>query len=64
MEDQDYLGEIEILQDYLEKVRTILKPGCTREILKAAISSIASVNDVLKVMSVPLNAERPLYHFN
>ncbi|CAN6217226.1 unnamed protein product [Urochloa humidicola] len=64
IEDQDYLGDIEILQDYLNKVRTILKPGCSREILKAAISSMASVNDVLKVMSAPLNAELPLYHFN
>ncbi|CAN6204095.1 unnamed protein product [Urochloa humidicola] len=64
IEDQDYLGDIKILQDYLDKVRTILKPGCSREILKAAISSMASVNDVLKVMSAPLNAELPLYHFN
>lgn len=64
IEGHDYLGDIEILQDYLEKVRTILKPGCSREILKAAISSMASVNDVLKVMSAPLNAELPLYHFN
>ncbi|CAN6224029.1 unnamed protein product [Urochloa humidicola] len=64
IEDQDYLGDIEILQDYLDKMRTILKPGCSREILKAAISSMASVNDVLKVMSAPLNAELPLYHFN
>ncbi|OEL25370.1 Pyrophosphate--fructose 6-phosphate 1-phosphotransferase subunit alpha [Dichanthelium oligosanthes] len=64
MEGQDYLGDIEILQDYLEKLRTILKPGCSREVLKAAISSMASVNDVLKVMSAPLNAELPLYHFN
>ncbi|RLM86538.1 pyrophosphate--fructose 6-phosphate 1-phosphotransferase subunit alpha-like [Panicum miliaceum] len=64
IEGQDYLGDIEILQDYLEKVRIILKPGCSREILKAAISSMASVNDVLKVMSAPLNAELPLYHFN
>nr|TKW32517.1 hypothetical protein SEVIR_2G172700v2 [Setaria viridis] len=64
IEGHDYLGDIEILQDYLNKVRTILKPGCSREILKAAISSMSSVNDVLKVMSAPLNAELPLYHFN
>ncbi|KAL6838988.1 hypothetical protein ACP4OV_031215 [Aristida adscensionis] len=64
MEDQDYLGDIKILQDYMEKLRTILRPGCSREILKAAISSIASVNDVLKVMSTPLSAELPLYQFN
>ncbi|WVZ64287.1 hypothetical protein U9M48_013832 [Paspalum notatum var. saurae] len=64
IEGQDYLGDIETLQDYLDKVKTILKPGCSREILKAAISSIASINDVLKVMSAPLNTELPLYHFN
>ncbi|XP_066399221.1 pyrophosphate--fructose 6-phosphate 1-phosphotransferase subunit alpha-like isoform X2 [Miscanthus floridulus] len=64
IEEQDYLGDIEILQAYLDKVRTILKPGCSREILKASISSIASVNNVLKFMSAPLNTELPLYHFN
>ncbi|GJN03252.1 hypothetical protein PR202_ga20675 [Eleusine coracana subsp. coracana] len=64
IENQDYMGDIEILKDYLSKVRTILKPGCSREILKAAISSMASVTDVLTVMSHPLNAELPLYHFN
>jgi len=64
IEEQDYLGDIEILQAYLDKVRTILKPGCSREILKASISSIASVNDVLKFMSAPLNTELPLYHFS
>ncbi|GJN34254.1 hypothetical protein PR202_gb22901 [Eleusine coracana subsp. coracana] len=64
IEEQDYLGDIKILQDYLDKLRILLKPGCSREILRAAISSIESANDVLKVMSVPLNAELPLYNFN
>ncbi|KAL6643356.1 hypothetical protein ACP70R_019021 [Stipagrostis hirtigluma subsp. patula] len=64
IEDQDYLGDIKILQDYIDKVRTILKPGCSREVLKAAVSSMASVNDVLRAMSGPLNAELPLYHFS
>lgn len=41
----------------------MVKPGCSREILKAAISSMVSVTDVLTVMSHPLNAELPLYHF-
>lgn len=45
------------------QVRTMVKPGCSREILKAAISSMVSVTDVLTVMSHPLNAELPLYHF-
>ncbi|KAL6643402.1 hypothetical protein ACP70R_018959 [Stipagrostis hirtigluma subsp. patula] len=64
IEDQDYLGDIKILQDYIDKVRKILKPGCSREVLKAAISSMASVNDVLRAMSGPLSAELPLYHFS
>jgi diphosphate-dependent phosphofructokinase len=45
-------------------LRTLLKPGCSREILKAAISSIESANDVLRVMSAPLNAELPVYQFS
>ncbi|EEC84297.1 hypothetical protein OsI_30782 [Oryza sativa Indica Group] len=64
VEDQDYLGDIELLQDYLEKVRNIVKPGCSREILKAAISSMSSVKDVLKVMSAPFYAELPLFNLN
>ncbi|KAM0941547.1 putative diphosphate--fructose-6-phosphate 1-phosphotransferase [Dioscorea sansibarensis] len=50
-EDQDYMGRIKLLQEYLEKVRSIVKPGCSQEILKAALSSMASVTDVLTVMS-------------
>ncbi|XP_052168609.1 pyrophosphate--fructose 6-phosphate 1-phosphotransferase subunit alpha-like isoform X1 [Oryza glaberrima] len=64
VEDQDYLGDIKLLQDYLEKVRNIVKPGCSREILKAAISSMSSVKDVLKVMSAPFYAELPLFNLN
>uniref|UniRef100_A0A0E0QHR6 Pyrophosphate--fructose 6-phosphate 1-phosphotransferase subunit alpha n=1 Tax=Oryza rufipogon TaxID=4529 RepID=A0A0E0QHR6_ORYRU len=64
IENQDYMGDIEILKDCLSKVRTMVKPGCSREVLKAAISSMLSVTDVLTVMSHPLNAELPLYHFN
>jgi len=64
IEDQDYMGDIEMLKLYVDKVRTIVKPGCSRDTLKAAISSMISVTDVLTVMSHPLNAELPLYHFN
>uniref|UniRef100_A0A0D9XC75 Phosphofructokinase domain-containing protein n=1 Tax=Leersia perrieri TaxID=77586 RepID=A0A0D9XC75_9ORYZ len=64
VEDQDYLGDIEILQEYMEKVKNIVKPGCSREILKAAISSMSSVKDVLKVMSAPFDAELPLFNLN
>ncbi|WRX30263.1 hypothetical protein QQP08_022750 [Theobroma cacao] len=93
VEDQDYMGRIKKLQEYLEKVfylylcmkyiflaldigfcsiatamavifsygtppyvhvfqvRTIVKPGCSQEVLKAALSVMASVTEVLSVMS-------------
>ncbi|XP_039116361.1 pyrophosphate--fructose 6-phosphate 1-phosphotransferase subunit alpha [Dioscorea cayenensis subsp. rotundata] len=50
-DDQDYMGRIKLLQEYLEKVRSIVKPGCSQEILKAALSAMSSVTDVLTVMS-------------
>ncbi|PKU63381.1 Pyrophosphate--fructose 6-phosphate 1-phosphotransferase subunit alpha [Dendrobium catenatum] len=53
VEDQDYMGRIKKLQNYLDKVRCIVKPGCSPEILKAALSSMASVTEVLTVMSTP-----------
>ncbi|KAI6688535.1 hypothetical protein NL676_025363 [Syzygium grande] len=53
VEDQDYMGRIKKLQEYLDKVRTIVKPGCSPEVLKAALSSMASVTEVLSVLSAP-----------
>ncbi|KAJ8772544.1 hypothetical protein K2173_027721 [Erythroxylum novogranatense] len=51
VEDQDYMGRIKELQEYLEKVRAIVKPGCSQEVLKAALSVMASVTEVLSAMS-------------
>ncbi|KAK1287955.1 hypothetical protein QJS10_CPB19g00949 [Acorus calamus] len=34
-------------------VRKIVKPGCSQEVLKAALSAMASVTDVLSVISAP-----------
>ncbi|KAE8719460.1 Pyrophosphate--fructose 6-phosphate 1-phosphotransferase subunit alpha [Hibiscus syriacus] len=51
VEDQDYMGRIKKLQEYLDKVRTIVKPGCSQDVLKAALSVMASVTEVLSVMS-------------
>ncbi|KAM7253057.1 hypothetical protein ACFE04_025675 [Oxalis oulophora] len=51
VEDQDYMGRIKQVQEYLDKIRTIVKPGCPQEVLKAALSVMASVTDVLSVMS-------------
>ncbi|XP_057837529.2 pyrophosphate--fructose 6-phosphate 1-phosphotransferase subunit alpha [Cryptomeria japonica] len=53
VEDQDYIGRIQLLRSYLDKVRDIVKPGCPEEVLKAALSAMASVSDVLTVMSAP-----------
>ncbi|EFJ20412.1 hypothetical protein SELMODRAFT_108705 [Selaginella moellendorffii] len=53
VEDRDYIGRIQELRSYLDKVKDIIKPGCPEEILKAALSSMASVTEVLSVMSSP-----------
>ncbi|XAR64297.1 Diphosphate--fructose-6-phosphate 1-phosphotransferase [Bertholletia excelsa] len=53
VEDQDYMGRIKKLREYLDKVRTIVKPGCSQDVLKAALSAMASVTDILSVMSSP-----------
>ncbi|CAI9115316.1 OLC1v1016190C1 [Oldenlandia corymbosa var. corymbosa] len=55
VEDQDYMGRIKQLQEYLDKVRTIVKPGCSQDVLKAALSAMSSVTDILSVMSSPSN---------
>ncbi|KAL5557651.1 hypothetical protein UlMin_033862 [Ulmus minor] len=51
VEDQDYMGRIKKLQEHLDTVRTIVKPGCSQDILKAALSVMGSVTEVLTVMS-------------
>ncbi|KAL9252890.1 Pyrophosphate--fructose 6-phosphate 1-phosphotransferase subunit alpha-like protein [Drosera capensis] len=58
VEDQDYMGRIKQLQEYLDKVRTIVKPGCSQDVLKAALSAMASVTDILSVMSTPSNGQQ------
>ncbi|KAL6562938.1 hypothetical protein OROHE_005525 [Orobanche hederae] len=51
VEDQDYMGRIKRLQEYLDMVHCMVKPGCSQYVLRAALSSMASVTDVLSVMS-------------
>lgn len=53
VEDQDYMGRIKELQEYLDKVRNIVKPGCSQDVLKVALSAMASVTEILSVMSSP-----------
>ncbi|CAO1942000.1 unnamed protein product [Urochloa humidicola] len=51
VEDQDYMGRIKKLQEYLEKVKSIVKPGCSQDVLKAALSAMSSVTDTLNIMT-------------
>lgn len=37
------------------QVRTIVKPGCSKDVLKAALSAMSSVADILSVMSISSN---------
>ncbi|KAK3014327.1 hypothetical protein RJ639_008920 [Escallonia herrerae] len=56
VEDQDYMGRIKELQQYLDKVRTIVKPGCSQDVLKAALSAMSSLTSILSVISSPSNS--------
>ncbi|CAA0834898.1 Pyrophosphate--fructose 6-phosphate 1-phosphotransferase subunit alpha 1 [Striga hermonthica] len=59
VEDQDYMGRIKKLQEHLDKVRAIVKPGCSQDVLKAALSAMASVTDILSVMSSSSTGNSP-----
>ncbi|KAI7743757.1 hypothetical protein M8C21_007771, partial [Ambrosia artemisiifolia] len=51
VEDLDYMGRIKELNEYLDKVRSIVKPGCSQDVVKAALSAMSSVTRILSVMS-------------
>ncbi|CAN6178246.1 unnamed protein product [Urochloa humidicola] len=53
VEDRDYMGRIKQLQEHLDKVKSIVKPGCSQDVLKAAVSAMASVTEMLTIMSSP-----------
>uniref|UniRef100_A0A7C9CM01 Pyrophosphate--fructose 6-phosphate 1-phosphotransferase subunit alpha n=1 Tax=Opuntia streptacantha TaxID=393608 RepID=A0A7C9CM01_OPUST len=58
VEDQDYMGRIKHLQEYLNEVRAIVKPGCSQDVLKAALSAMASVTEILSVMAARSTTEQ------
>lgn len=88
VEDQDYMGRIKKLQEYLDKVlsslkifkclhnlamisspgsfifvfqvRSIVKPGCSQDVLKAALSAMASVTDILSLITTPSSGNIPI----
>ncbi|GKF63595.1 hypothetical protein Tco_0187043, partial [Tanacetum coccineum] len=67
-EDLDYMGRIKKLNEYLEKALIFLmlyglrhstflvKPGCSQDVVKAGLSAMSSVTDILSVMSSPSNS--------
>ncbi|OVA01246.1 Phosphofructokinase domain [Macleaya cordata] len=57
VEDQDYMGRVKELQTYLDMVKMIVKPGCSQEVLKAALSSMSSVVNILSLMSLPTKGQ-------
>ncbi|WVZ73955.1 hypothetical protein U9M48_022203 [Paspalum notatum var. saurae] len=60
VEDQDYMGRIKKLQEYLEQVKTIVKPGCSQDVLKAALCAMSSVTDTLNIMVSSSTGQTPL----
>ncbi|XP_059437740.1 pyrophosphate--fructose 6-phosphate 1-phosphotransferase subunit alpha-like [Corylus avellana] len=56
-EDLVYMEKIKELQDYLDKVKNMVKPGCSQEVLKVALSSMSSLVNFLSSMST-----RPKLH--
>ncbi|KAM0910959.1 hypothetical protein ACQ4PT_013830 [Festuca glaucescens] len=60
VEDQDYMGRIKKLQEYLEKVKSIVKPGCSQDVLKAALSAMSSVTETLAIMTSSSTGQAPL----
>uniref|UniRef100_A0A453PEL1 Phosphofructokinase domain-containing protein n=1 Tax=Aegilops tauschii subsp. strangulata TaxID=200361 RepID=A0A453PEL1_AEGTS len=60
VEDQDYMGRIKKLQEYLEKVKSIVKPGCSQDVLKAALSAMSSVTETLAIMTSSSTGQPPL----
>ncbi|RCV08051.1 hypothetical protein SEVIR_1G300500v4 [Setaria viridis] len=60
VEDQDYMGRIKKLQEYLEKVKSIVKPGCSQDVLKAALSAMSSVTETLNIMTSSSTGQAPL----
>ncbi|KAJ8759940.1 hypothetical protein K2173_010796 [Erythroxylum novogranatense] len=49
--DQDYMEEINELYTYIDKVKNMVIPGCSEELLKAALNSMSSLLSTISFMS-------------
>lgn len=52
-EDLHYMQKIEDLQNYLDKVKNMVKPGCSQEVLRFALSSMSSLVSFLSISTRP-----------
>lgn len=53
MEDHSYVEQMHALHKYLDQVKEQVKPGCAPEALTTALSSLASLTQVLNILSGP-----------
>ncbi|KAF9679455.1 hypothetical protein SADUNF_Sadunf06G0016800 [Salix dunnii] len=50
-EDQEYIKEIKELHAYLDMVKTMVRPGCSPEVLKIALNSMSTLFNTLTFVS-------------
>ncbi|KAH8506837.1 hypothetical protein Peur_044000 [Populus x canadensis] len=50
-EDQEYIKEIKELHAYLDMVKTVVRPGCSPEVLKIALNSMSTLFNTLTFVS-------------
>ncbi|CAL5331178.1 unnamed protein product [Camellia sinensis] len=51
LRDEDYTEDIKDVPAYLDKVKKIVRPGCSKEVLNVAVSSMSSLTRILSAMS-------------
>ncbi|CAL5382512.1 unnamed protein product [Camellia sinensis] len=51
LQDEDYTEDIKEVQAFLDKVKKIVRPGCSQEVLNVAVSSMSSLARILSAMS-------------
>ncbi|KAI8025722.1 Pyrophosphate--fructose 6-phosphate 1-phosphotransferase subunit alpha [Camellia lanceoleosa] len=51
LRDEDYTEDLKEVQAYLDKVKKIVRPGCSQEVLNVAVSSMSSLARILSAMS-------------
>ncbi|KAH7863909.1 hypothetical protein Vadar_023275 [Vaccinium darrowii] len=50
-QDQEYAENVKEVQVYLDKLKKIVRPGCSQEVLNIALGSMSSIVGTLSMMS-------------